>query len=288
MTFFLPACNRAEKDPGKSSNKQTLSNISRAYIKLQGIFVTPFGVARLLERRSLEQLNLNAKISNSRAMNCSLPLRAQAGRLAPLPGVKFTIDLPYLQPALSNRSNIRSRALAGGNNGTSSSEVPEPSQPQTRIIGSTLSSTRPRIEPEIETSPQHFGGALTTLVLGASLLSERLNGVGIVQNLELHNHGFHPVLLASVFMLLCAAAWPEKRERNDAGLNPSVVVRVQMAGARIAYLGLAGAIAAEMFTGKGILTLLDFETGVEILSDVEAGLAFIVMLLLTGPQSRSK
>ena len=135
---------------------------------------------------------------------------------------------------------------------------------------------------EPETTPQHFGGALTTLIFGAALLSERLNGIGIVQNLELHNSGLHPLLLATIAGLLVAAAWPEARERR----NPSGVVRLQMGVARIAYLGLAAAIAAEMFTGKGILTLLDFETGTEVLSDVEAGLAFIVMLILTGPQSK--
>lgn len=214
-------------------------------------------------------------------MNFSLALRAQAGRPTHLTGTKATVGLPSLQPVPIHRSNWRSRALAGNNN-TPSSDAPQPTLPQTRIIGSTMSSIRSRREPtELETTPQHFGGALTTLIFGAALLSERLNGVGIVQNLELHNKGFHPVLLASIVVLLCASAWPEKQERN----NPSVLVRIQMAGARVAYLGLAGAIAAEMFTGKGILTLLDFETGVEVVSDIEAVLAFAVMLFLTGPQS---
>jgi len=133
-----------------------------------------------------------------------------------------------------------------------------------------------------ETTQQHFGGALTTLIFGASLLSERLNGVGIVQNLELHNKGFHPILLSSILMLITASAWPEKRERE----NPGLLVRVQMAGARFAYLGLAATIASEMFTGRGVLSLLDVETGVEAFSDVEAVLIFLTMLVLTGPQSR--
>jgi hypothetical protein len=136
--------------------------------------------------------------------------------------------------------------------------------------------------PRTETTQQHFGGALATLVFGAALLSERLNGVGIVQNLELHNKGFHPVLLFSIAMLLCAAAWPEKREWG----NPSLLTRIQMAGARVAYLGLAAAIAAEMVTGIGVLSLMDIETGVEAFSDVEAVLIFLTMLVLTGPQSR--
>lgn len=134
-----------------------------------------------------------------------------------------------------------------------------------------------------ETTQQHFGGALATLVFGAALLSERLNGVGIVQNLELHNKGFHPVLLFSIALLLCAAAWPEKREWG----NPGLLARIQMAGARVAYLGLAGAIAAEMVTGIGVLSLMDIETGVEAFSDVEAVMIFLTMLVLTGPQTRS-
>lgn len=136
--------------------------------------------------------------------------------------------------------------------------------------------------PKTEVTSQHFGGALTTLVFGASLLSERLNGVGIVQNLELHNKGFHPILLSAIALLLVASAWPEKREWK----NPTLLVRIQMAGARFAYLGLAGAIAAEMVTGRGVLSLLDVETGVEAFSDVEAVLIFLTMLVLTGPQSR--
>ena len=124
---------------------------------------------------------------------------------------------------------------------------------------------------------------MTTFVFGAALLSERLNGEGIVQNLELHGSGFHPLLLASVAGLLAAAAWPEKREMG----NPSVLVRLQMAAARVAYLGLAGSIAAELFTGKGVLRLLDFETGIEAISDVEAVIAFIIMLFLTGPHTRT-
>lgn len=151
--------------------------------------------------------------------------------------------------------------------------------------GQVKQSGPPKIRrgPRTETTQQHFGGALATLVFGAALLSERLNGVGIVQNLELHNKGFHPVLLFSIALLLCAAAWPEKREWG----SPGLLARIQMAGARVAYLGLAAAIAAEMVTGIGVLSLMDIETGVEAFSDVEAVMVFLTMLVLTGPQTRS-
>ncbi|KAG7670046.1 hypothetical protein Ndes2526B_g06420 [Nannochloris sp. 'desiccata'] len=203
------------------------------------------------------------------------------------------------------RAPLKSFALAGDSSSGSSSSTSEnldqqqPHQqqhqtaatplatPSTRIIGTSsgsVTTTQHRRQPTVETTSTHFGGALITLVFGAALLSERLNGIGIVQNLELHNEGFHPVLLGSILGLMCASAWPEKNERLN---NPSKMVRMQMAFARIAYLGLAGAIAAEIYTGKGILTILDFETGVEAISDVEAVLAFAAMLFLTGPQSRT-
>lgn len=217
---------------------------------------------------------------------------------------KLNVEAPLFRIMPVQRAPMKSFALAGESGSSSSGSTTEsldqqqqnaaapstststPTPPPTRIIGTSLTGTTTqyrRHEPAIETTSQHFGGALTTLVFGAVLLSERLNGIGIVQNLELHNKGFHPVLLGSILGLMCAAAWPEKNER----LNPSKMVRMQMAFARIAYLGLAGTIAAEIYTGKGILALMDVETGIEALSDVEAVLAFAAMLFLTGPQSRT-
>jgi hypothetical protein len=117
--------------------------------------------------------------------------------------------------------------------------------------------------------------------LQATLLSERLNGMGIVQNLELHNDRMHPLLISVVAALLTAAVLPSKprTEAND------LTDTLRGAAGRIAYVGLAGTIVAEMFTGSGILTLLDIETGVEVLSDMEGVAAFVAMLLLTGPRT---
>jgi len=213
---------------------------------------------------------------------------------------KINVEAPLLRTMHVQRAPLKLFALAGDSSSGSSSSTSKSldqqqqqtaetplATPSTRIIGTSpgaaTTPTQYRRQPTVETTSTHFGGALITLVFGAALLSERLNGIGIVQNLELHNEGFHPVLLGSILGLMCAAAWPEKNER----LNPSKMVRMQMAFARIAYLGFAGAIAAEIYTGKGILTILDFETGVEAISDVEAVLAFAAMLFLTGPQSRT-
>jgi hypothetical protein len=215
----------------------------------------------------------------------------------------MNLEAPLFRIMNHQRAPFKLFALAGDSGSGSSSSTSESLDQQqqqqqqhktaaeplpTRIIGTApgaaTTPTQYRRQPTVETTSTHFGGALITLVFGAALLSERLNGIGIVQNLELHNEGFHPVLLASILGLMCASAWPEKNERLN---NPSKIVRMQMAFARIAYLGLAGAIAAEIYTGKGILTILDFETGVEAISDVEAVLAFATMLFLTGPQSRT-
>lgn len=139
---------------------------------------------------------------------------------------------------------------------------------------------------EEATSSASLGGAIATLVFGAALLSERLNGIGIVQNLELHDKGAHPLLIGSIAGLLLAAAWPDRRDEQQRPANGGFVSQLQKSVSRLAYVGLAGAIAAEMYTGKGILALLDIETGVEALSDVEAIAAFVVMIFLTGDKSK--
>lgn len=154
-----------------------------------------------------------------------------------------------------------------------------------------------------------FGGALATMVLGAALLSERLNGKGIIASLELEHHDMmHPILLFSVISLVAAALWPSQRSLEEAtggmmstvnsanenggslmkkGEERWVVIGKTARGmmSRIAYLGLAGSIAAEMYTGRGLLALLDVETGVEALTEMEAGLAFLTMILLTNGQN---
>jgi hypothetical protein len=136
-----------------------------------------------------------------------------------------------------------------------------------------------------EAASSSLGGAIATLVFGAALLSERLNGIGIVQNLELHDKGAHPLLVGSIAGLLLAAAWPDQREAPQQP-NAGFVAQLQKSVSRLAYVGLAGAIAAEMYTGKGILALLDVETGVEVLSDVEALAAFVLMIFLTGDKTK--
>jgi hypothetical protein len=135
-----------------------------------------------------------------------------------------------------------------------------------------------------EVQEYHVGGAIATLVFSAALLSERLNGAGVVQSLELHEQGAHPLLVATVFGLLAAAVWPDGRERAPAA---GLAQRAQRAGGRIAMAALAGAISIEMVTKQGLLAWLDVvETGVEAVTDVEMIVILLGLVVLTTPPLR--
>lgn len=82
-------------------------------------------------------------------------------------------------------------------------------------------------------------------------------------------------------MLAAAAVWPAKRR----GVLVADLVR-DLAG-RAAFAGLAAAVAAEVATGQGLLALLGVGTGAEALSEVEGGLAVMLLLVLTKPKRRS-
>jgi hypothetical protein len=170
----------------------------------------------------------------------------------------------------------------------------------------------------------------------ATLLSERLNGVGVVEQLELWNKGLDPVILFTIGSLVVAGLMP-RRPPHEAGTQEAAVFDVQNFAGRLSFLGLAATLGAEMVTGKvggvgarlqcrpgllawdgvgctsmadlhrpilpqgcskvppapnrtlhacamvqGLLALLQIDTGVE-LSEVEGVLAFLAMLILTGP-----
>lgn len=57
---------------------------------------------------------------------------------------------------------------------------------------------------------------------------------------------------------------------------------------RLACVGLASTIVAEVVTGKGALALLSIETGVETVSEIEGVGAFLLMLFLTEDLPRRK
>ncbi|KAI7845173.1 hypothetical protein COHA_001218 [Chlorella ohadii] len=119
------------------------------------------------------------------------------------------------------------------------------------------------------------------MVLGAALVSERVNGYGLIEQLELDYPGIQPLLLGVAALLALAAVWPARRKAQDA-----VELVRQLAG-RAAFGGLSAALAAEVWAGKGLLALLEVETGAQALSESEAVLAALLLLVLTGPRKTS-
>jgi hypothetical protein len=93
--------------------------------------------------------------------------------------------------------------------------------------------------------------------------------------LELDNS---PLLVVVVAALVAGVAWPAPRKLTTA----TDVVR-DVTG-RLAFGGLASAVGAELWANKGLLSLLEVETGVGMLSEIEAVLAASLLLVLTGPR----
>jgi hypothetical protein len=112
-------------------------------------------------------------------------------------------------------------------------------------------------------------------------VSERLNGVSLVEQLELDHPNIEPLLAAISAALAAAAAWPSKRK----AVGAADFIR-GLAG-RLAFGGLSAAVAAEMLAGKGLLALMQIETGAQALSEVEAVLVAGLLLVLTVPPRKS-
>lgn len=87
-----------------------------------------------------------------------------------------------------------------------------------------------------------------------------------------------PLLLGISGWLAAAAVWPAKRR------GTLFADLVRDAAGRAAFAGLAAAIAAEVYTGQGLLALLGVGTGAEVLSEMEGGLAVLLLLVLTKPK----
>ncbi|KAL4458177.1 hypothetical protein ABPG75_013042 [Micractinium tetrahymenae] len=128
-----------------------------------------------------------------------------------------------------------------------------------------------------EDASRDFASSLALMVLGAALISERLYGEGIVAALELDHPHVEPLLWGIAGTLALAAGWPAKRRAESA----TALVR-QLAG-RLAFAGLCASLVTELVTGNGLLALLQIDTGAQ-LSEAEALLAALTMLVLTGPR----
>ncbi|KAL3153944.1 hypothetical protein ABBQ32_013505 [Trebouxia sp. C0010 RCD-2024] len=146
---------------------------------------------------------------------------------------------------------------------------------------------------EIKASGEKFLGRLAVLILGAVLLGERITGNGAVQQLEISATGvplweIEPVLGIVVLALCVSAVWPSTVKVEEGKPKPGFLERIQNVSGRFACLGLASTITAEVVTGKGTLTLLNVETGLDTVSELEAIGAFVVMLLLTEDLNKDK
>jgi len=123
------------------------------------------------------------------------------------------------------------------------------------------------------------------------LIGERITGRGAVQALDLAVGvplwEIEPVLALVVGGLLLAGLTPPRRKGSPApGARPAPVkATVQALMLRAAHLGLAAAIVAEVATGQGALALLELETGLGEVSELEAVAAFVLLVLLTNPGS---
>lgn len=84
--------------------------------------------------------------------------------------------------------------------------------------------------------------------LQATLLSERLNGVGVVRQLELSFAGMDGVIAFTIASLVIAGLKPSKKLVGAPPEDP--IESVQTIAGRLSFLGLAGTLAAEIITGK--------------------------------------
>jgi hypothetical protein len=119
------------------------------------------------------------------------------------------------------------------------------------------------------------------------LIGERITGRGAVQALDLAVGvplwEIEPVLALIVGGLLLAGLTPP-REKPPPGSPPVPLnATIQALMLRAAHLGLAAAIVSEVATGQGALGLLELETGLGEVSELEAAAAFVLLVLLTNP-----
>ncbi|KAK9868284.1 hypothetical protein WJX84_003614 [Apatococcus fuscideae] len=139
-----------------------------------------------------------------------------------------------------------------------------------------------------EAARQKFLGRLAVVLLGAVLLGERITGQGFVQQLDLATSipiwEQEPIVGLLVVGLLIGGLYPNKQGlAGNAARKGGDRVRdlIQAVSGRFACLALAATMVLETVTGKGALALLNIETGIETLPEIEAIVAFLVVLFLT-------
>lgn len=137
---------------------------------------------------------------------------------------------------------------------------------------------------DVSVSKRLLLGKISCLALGAVLLAERLTGEGVLTYIcekQPSLDELHPLVGLWIVGLVIAAVAPTKSKPQQSEAFTSAE-RVQLWAGRAACLGLAAVLTIELTTGQGLLELMDVETGVEELTDIEAIAAFFTLLILTG------
>ena len=124
------------------------------------------------------------------------------------------------------------------------------------------------------------------------LIGERITGKGAIQTLDLAVGvplwEIEPVLALVVGGLLLAGLTPP-RGKPPPGTPPvPLKATIQAFMLRAAHLGLAAAIVSEVATGQGALGLLELETGLGQVSELEAAAFFVLLVFLTNPGKGDK
>ncbi|KAK9841690.1 hypothetical protein WJX74_010179 [Apatococcus lobatus] len=231
----------------------------------------------------------------------STPLSSRHG----LPAVRALNSACRLWPSVSSRHHLRVRAQADDQRQNSQDvQATNPQRAPPRPLGpadvrrDTAHILANQTSPEAveEATRQKFLGRLAIVLLGAVLLGERITGEGFVQQLDLATNipiwEQEPIVGLLVVGLLIGGLYPNKQGLAGNRLRKGgdrVRDLIQAASGRLACLVLAAIMVLETLTGKGALSLLNVETGIETLPEIEAIIAFLVVLFLTeeGKPSRS-
>lgn len=199
---------------------------------------------------------------------------------------------PPLAPTAARRPAPPARAAPAPDNSPPSpppaaASSPPPADAEPPIVLPRLATAPAAAAPPADAAARReFWGKLSVLSLVAALLGERVTGKGVVQALDLAvgvpMWELDPVLALPVGALLLAAFTPP---RSLAGVPPAALLRGGLY--RFAHAALAAAIVTEAVTGQGVLALLELETGVGEVSEIEAVSAFFALLFATAGSSSS-
>lgn len=145
-------------------------------------------------------------------------------------------------------------------------------------------------EAQLAKNRETFLLRLASLGFGAVLVGERVTGSGVVQALG-HPTGVSLYELDLALGLLIGALFlgglaPTRFIYSSVKDKPrSLFDDVPTLLGRLSCIGLGSTFLAEAVTGKGVLGLLNLETGTESLTEAEFALVFLILLVATNLKS---